>query len=240
MTKTISILFLASAALHAAVLGLVSFEQPARLQAGSPFTVSIQASSPASSGQHLEALKTPIETVTTAVTVNDIVPPGPVPDDLKTPKQKLQQQAEGPPQPHKLDTHRQRPTALPEATSQTAIKTAAISSQHSIALSSEQSLSLTAKTASLMQANLQQAFALQFHYPRLAIRHGWQGEVRLGLRIEANGRLSRVRVVQGSGYGLLDDAAIKSLNKVAILPQAIALLNGNSMDLILPVRYELL
>jgi protein TonB len=92
----------------------------------------------------------------------------------------------------------------------------------------------------LLRADLEQAFALHFRYPRLAIKRGWQGEVRLGLRIEANGHLSQVRILQGSGYGLLDKAAMKSLNKVETLPNAIALLNGRSLDLILPVKYQLL
>lgn len=91
-----------------------------------------------------------------------------------------------------------------------------------------------------LEVVLRKAFNAHFYYPRLAIRRGWQGEVRLGLRIEANGHLSRVRILQGSGHDLLDRAAIKSLNRVELLPAAIALLNGGSMDLVLPIQYQLL
>ena len=91
-----------------------------------------------------------------------------------------------------------------------------------------------------LEVVLRKAFNAHFYYPRLAIRRGWQGEVRLGLRIEANGHLTRVRILQGSGHDLLDRAAIKSLNRVELLPAAVALLNGGSMDLVLPIQYQLL
>ncbi|WP_172597690.1 energy transducer TonB [Sulfuriflexus mobilis] len=97
-----------------------------------------------------------------------------------------------------------------------------------------------ARHSQRLEVVLRKAFNAHFYYPRLAVRRGWQGQVRLGLRIEANGHLSRIRILQGSGYELLDKAAIKSLNKLEMLPTAITLLNGHSMDLILPVKYQLL
>ena len=95
-------------------------------------------------------------------------------------------------------------------------------------------------TRKQLKSVLQQAFNTHFYYPRLAVRRGWSGEVQLSLRIEANGKLSHVRILESSGFNLLDKAAMSSLDKVKILPSAIALLNGNSLDLILPVQYRLL
>jgi len=92
----------------------------------------------------------------------------------------------------------------------------------------------------LLESVLRKAFNTHFYYPRLAIRRGWSGEVHISLRIESNGTLSHVRILKGSGFGLLDKAAMSSLDKVEILPSAIALLNGNSFDLVLPVEYRLL
>jgi len=89
-------------------------------------------------------------------------------------------------------------------------------------------------------AVLRQAFSAHFYYPRPAIRRGWQGDVQLGMRIEANGQLTHIRILQGSGYGLLDRAALKSLHKVELLPTVVTLLNGKSMELVLPVKYRLL
>jgi TonB family protein len=91
-----------------------------------------------------------------------------------------------------------------------------------------------------VRARLSRALVAHFTYPSLARQRGWQGEVRLGLRIEANGDLTRVRVLESSGYGILDRAALRSLQHIRSLPEAIALLEGNSLDLILPVRFQLL
>ena len=87
---------------------------------------------------------------------------------------------------------------------------------------------------------LKKAFNAEFYYPRMAIRRGWQGKVQLGLRIEANGKLSDIRIMEGSGYDLLDKAALNTLAKVDVLETAVALLDGRSLELILPVEYRLL
>jgi len=91
-----------------------------------------------------------------------------------------------------------------------------------------------------LQSVLRNAFNAHFYYPRLAVRRGWSGVVRLSLKIEANGHLSNVSILQGSGFDLLDQAAIDSLDKVEVLPEAIALLDGRSLDVVLPVTYRLL
>lgn len=98
----------------------------------------------------------------------------------------------------------------------------------------------TENTKKQLKSVLRQAFNTHFYYPRMAIRRGWSGEVHFSLRIEANGKLSHIRILKGSGFDLLDTAAMNSLDKVNILPTAMALLNGNSLDLILPVEYRLL
>lgn len=94
-------------------------------------------------------------------------------------------------------------------------------------------------TSRTLQVMLHEAFVAYFHYPSLARQNGWQGELRLGLRIEPNGELVRIRILTSSGYGILDRAAIRSLEAVRRLPHAAALLKGSSLDLILPVRYQL-
>lgn len=82
--------------------------------------------------------------------------------------------------------------------------------------------------------------ARHFHYPALAQRRNWQGEVRLGLRVESNGQLSHIRVVKSSGYAILDEAALASLRQVTTIPQAGHWLRGKSFDTVLPVKYRLL
>ena len=61
----------------------------------------------------------------------------------------------------------------------------------------------------------------------------------MGLRVRANGQLTHVRVINSSGYLILDNAAMDSVRRVAALPEAGPLLNGRHIDVILPVIYKL-
>ena len=222
MTKQISILILASAALHAAVLGLVSFDSPIDVPVGTRMRISIQAPSliPVAAPQATKKAK-PSATKYTAVTKTKPAQFKPSKDigDKKIVKNQLSQQ--------------------PQTKIQDEIISEVIATAH-IETVTPQQASLPAQTSSLLRADLERAFALHFYYPRIAIKRGWQGDVHISLRIESNGQLSEIRILRGSGYSLLDKSAMQSINKVEILPAAIALLDGNSLDLILPVEYRLL
>ena len=79
-----------------------------------------------------------------------------------------------------------------------------------------------------------------FSYPLLARQRNWQGEVRLGLRVEANGHLSHIHIVKSSGYTLLDHAAQKSLERIVTIPDAAGWLQGRHFDTVIPVEYRLI
>jgi len=76
-------------------------------------------------------------------------------------------------------------------------------------------------------------------YPRLAIRNAWEGRVNLGVRVLSDGQLTDVHVINSSGYRILDTAAMKSVNKVAHLPEARFWLGGKHIDVVLPIVYKL-
>ena len=78
----------------------------------------------------------------------------------------------------------------------------------------------------------------RFHYPVLARRKGMEGIVRLQVRIESDGRISRLQVQQTSGYPVLDQAALQSL-QLASVPDAAQWMNGQAIDIIIPVEYRL-
>ena len=78
-----------------------------------------------------------------------------------------------------------------------------------------------------------------FSYPRFAIKRGWEGTVELGLRVEANGKLSNVRVVKTSGYSILDEAALTALTETNYINGLDAWMAGNHFDTTLPVKYQL-
>lgn len=98
----------------------------------------------------------------------------------------------------------------------------------------------TQQDTNKIATHLKQMFSKYFHYPRLARRNGWQGMVKLGLRIEPDGQLSHIRILKTSGFKVLDQAAIDSINKIAALPGAGDWLRGSHFDTVLPVRYKLL
>jgi TonB family protein len=118
--------------------------------------------------------------------------------------------------------------------------TASDSSQITLPDASDRDADTVTITARTLQTMLHEAFVVHFRYPPLARQNGWQGEVRLGLRIEPNGKLARIRIISSSGYGILDSAALHSLQAVDRLPHAAILLKGSGLNLILPVRYQLL
>ncbi|MFA4889695.1 MAG: TonB family protein [Candidatus Omnitrophota bacterium] len=56
------------------------------------------------------------------------------------------------------------------------------------------------------------------YYPRQAKDAGWEGSVRLSLNLTANGSLKEMKVLQSSGYKLLDDAAAQVVRAQAPYP----------------------
>jgi protein TonB len=101
----------------------------------------------------------------------------------------------------------------------------------------------TATTAALEQQlldSLRAALMPHFSYPLLARRRGWEGIVRVGVRVEANGNLTGLHLVEPCPYSVLNTAAINSLSQLARLPNAGNWLHGSHVDLVLPVEYRLL
>jgi len=95
----------------------------------------------------------------------------------------------------------------------------------------------------LLSERIQKQLNLKIHftrsYPRLAIRNAWEGQVNLGIRVLSDGQLTGVHVINSSGYRILDNAAMKSVNKVAHLPEARFWLGGKHIDVVLPIVYKL-
>lgn len=94
--------------------------------------------------------------------------------------------------------------------------------------------------ADRLQARLQNSLRAYFDYPRIARHRGWEGRVEVGLRVEANGRLSDIRILRTSGYAVLDRAALASVGRIHRLRDAAEWLGGRPMDMVLPVQYRLI
>ncbi len=64
-------------------------------------------------------------------------------------------------------------------------------------------------------------------YPAQAKREGQQGQVIVGVLVRKNGDIGEVRVVQGSGYALLDEAAVRGMRTASFQP---ARIEGQNVD----------
>lgn len=76
-------------------------------------------------------------------------------------------------------------------------------------------------------------------YPRLAKHRGWEGEVLVGFRINSAGVIEDVRIAQGSGYPVLDTAAVVALRRMGSVPDAVRWLPSGAADLELALVYRL-
>jgi len=90
-----------------------------------------------------------------------------------------------------------------------------------------------------LRACVMDLLARQLTYPAIARRKGWQGVVKLELHIESDGRISDLHIDATSGYALLDEAALQSL-QLANVPDAAQWLHGEAIDIIVPVEYRLI
>ncbi len=90
-----------------------------------------------------------------------------------------------------------------------------------------------------IEARLRLDLARHFDYPWIAQMRGWEGNVLLGVIVQASGRLDGVRVVRSSGFAVLDRSAVDSLRKVERIPQAVAWLQGRDIEMQLPILYRL-
>lgn len=52
-------------------------------------------------------------------------------------------------------------------------------------------------------------------YPQLAVRNGWEGRVVVELELAGDGNLAAVRLLQRSGYGVLDTATLAAVRRAA-------------------------
>lgn len=76
-------------------------------------------------------------------------------------------------------------------------------------------------------------------YPRIARRHGWQGEVWLKVQVDNTGRVVSVQVDRSSGYGILDKTALEAVRNWRFHAARIGSKRVES-EVRVPIRFELL
>lgn len=86
---------------------------------------------------------------------------------------------------------------------------------------------------------LGELFARQQEYPRIAALRGWEGEVRLRLKVARKGQLLSVHLDRTSGFGVLDQHALAMLETLATLPPLPEALEVNEIQVVVPINYKL-
>jgi len=86
---------------------------------------------------------------------------------------------------------------------------------------------------------LTQLLAGQREYPRVAAMRGWEGEVRLRLRLARKGNLLGVVLDRSSGFDVLDQHALAMLAGLGGLPPVPEALEGNEIQVVVPINYKL-
>jgi protein TonB len=81
--------------------------------------------------------------------------------------------------------------------------------------------------------------ARQQTYPRIAALRGWEGEVRLRLRVARKGNLLGVVLDHTSGFSVLDEHALAMLASLGNLPPLPEALDSNEIQVVVPINYKL-
>ena len=87
--------------------------------------------------------------------------------------------------------------------------------------------------------HLTDLFARGIEYPRIAALRGWEGEVRLRLKIARRGNLLGVALDRSSGFDVLDQHALGLLAGFGDLPPLPEALEVSEIQVIVPIQYKL-
>lgn len=86
---------------------------------------------------------------------------------------------------------------------------------------------------------LAELFARHQEYPRIAALRGWEGEVRVRLKVARKGSLLHVQLDQSSGFEVLDRHALAMLGELPGLPALPEALVPDEILVVVPIQYKL-
>ncbi|MBU3697142.1 TonB family protein [Dechloromonas sp.] len=101
------------------------------------------------------------------------------------------------------------------------------------------STDVAAEALARYRQRLTSLLARQQSYPRIAEMRGWEGEVRLRLRVARKGQLLAVALDRSSGHAVLDDHAASMLAELGTLPPLPEAVEGSEIQVVVPVNYRL-
>lgn len=77
------------------------------------------------------------------------------------------------------------------------------------------------------------------YYPERARRQGWEGKAVVGLNISAEGRVTDISLLESTGREILDEAALRMVQRASPLPQAPDGLRGKQRIVRVPIVFKL-
>ena len=76
-------------------------------------------------------------------------------------------------------------------------------------------------------------------YPKRARRRGWEGEVFLAFNVSQRGTINNIHITRSSGYSLLDESAMRAMQKVRDVSWQGDDIDLQTLELELPILYQL-
>jgi len=76
-------------------------------------------------------------------------------------------------------------------------------------------------------------------YPKIATMRNWQGETIVELELDGSGKLKSKKIIQSSGYDVLDKQALEMVEKALPFPAPPEALRGTSFTIKVPVPFKL-
>lgn len=95
------------------------------------------------------------------------------------------------------------------------------------------------ETIANIKASLNKKLAEHFHYPVIARRNDWQGQVVITLDITNQGTMKNITVLHSSGYTILDADAVDTLTRIGKLDVEFSPFGYKDISLQLPIIYQL-
>ena len=76
-------------------------------------------------------------------------------------------------------------------------------------------------------------------YPKIAQMRRWQGLVVVDLQLSQDGQLASSKVIQGSGFDLLDKESLEMVKRASPFPVPPEILKNRSFSIIVPIQFKL-
>lgn len=83
------------------------------------------------------------------------------------------------------------------------------------------------------------AISKEKKYPKIAQMRGWQGEAKVELLLDGSGKLKSKKIIQSSGYDILDKQALEMVEKAAPYPIPPEILRDSNFTITVPIPFKL-